>query len=238
MNKQSPHDGAYASPTDRTTRVLLVGERFLLLDALRLALTADKIDVAAVGTSRYGLEEAMNIFRPGIVVFDGSETPVGAIALSIRALKKHDLVVVGIASESVSVEAAQMVSAGADCVLGLDTGFEDLAETINRALDGEVTLALDRKYILEQLLRDHRTAEQRRWLRFEELTERERAIFALVYEGMSADQIAEDACVSISTVRSHIRSILTKLDVHSQLAAVAMARAQDWFAAESLAETA
>ncbi len=237
MKQQSPHNGANASPTDHATRVLLVGERFLLLDALRLALTADKINVAVVGTKRQGVEEAVNLFHPGVVVFDGSGTPIGAIALSIRSLKKHDVIVVGIASESVSVEAAQMASAGADCVLGLDTGFDDLAETISQALDGQAILPLDRRYILEQLLREHRTAEQRRWLRFEELTERERAIFALVYEGMSADQIADDACVSLSTVRTHIRNILCKLDVNSQLAAVAMARAQDWFA-ESLIEPA
>lgn len=223
-----------AEHLNHTTRVLLIGERFLLLDALRLALSADEIDVAAVGTRRHGVEEAIGTFHPAVVVFDGSETPIGAISLSIRSLKKNEVIVVGIASESVSVAAAQMVSAGADCVLGLDTGFEDLAETIKRALEGQVTVPLDRRYVLEKLLRDYRTAEQQRWLRFEELTDRERSIFALVYEGMSADQIADNACVSVSTVRSHIRSILRKLDVNSQLSAVAMARSQNWFATDSM----
>ncbi len=59
----------------------------------------------------------------------------------------------------------------------------------------------------------------------------------MVYQGMSADQIAEDACLSVSTVRTHIRGILKKLNVNSQLSAVAMARAEDWFGSETLGST-
>ena len=234
MRETKSHNIANAERVKRSTRVLLVGERFLLLDALRLALKADTTDVAAVGTNRRAVEEALEAFQPAVVVFDGSHSSIEAIPVSLRPILRHDLTVIAIAAESVSAEAAQMISAGAHDVLGLDTGFLDLAQTIKRAVGGEATMALDRRYALQQLLREYRSAEARRWLRFEELTDRERVIFALVYEGMSADQIADDACVSVSTVRSHIRSILTKLDVHSQLAAVAMARGQNWFATESV----
>jgi DNA-binding CsgD family transcriptional regulator len=41
--------------------------------------------------------------------------------------------------------------------------------------------------------------------------------------GYSADRIASVQCISTSTVRAHIRSILRKLSVNSQLAAVAIA---------------
>jgi DNA-binding NarL/FixJ family response regulator len=40
--------------------------------------------------------------------------------------------------------------------------------------------------------------------------------------------VAERLFVSLSTVRSQIRSILSKLGVRSQLAAVAMAVRADW----------
>ena len=139
--------------------------------------------------------------------------------------------------EDVAVEAALAARAGANRVLGLDTGFEDLAATVQRSFSEALTLELDRRYILEQLLREHRKTEEDRWLPFRELSAREREIFALVYEGLSADQIAEDACVSVSTVRTHVRSILSKLNVHSQLAAVAMARSNHWFTADALVES-
>ena len=47
-------------------------------------------------------------------------------------------------------------------------------------------------------------------------------------EGHCAEEIAQAAFVSISTVRSQIKAILQKLGVSSQLAAVALARRADW----------
>jgi DNA-binding CsgD family transcriptional regulator len=47
-------------------------------------------------------------------------------------------------------------------------------------------------------------------------------------EGHCAEEIANAAFVSISTVRSQIKAILHKLGVNSQLAAVALARRNGW----------
>ena len=47
-------------------------------------------------------------------------------------------------------------------------------------------------------------------------------------DGCSAERIADESFVSIATVRSQIRSILEKLDVRSQLAAVALAHRAEW----------
>ena len=46
--------------------------------------------------------------------------------------------------------------------------------------------------------------------------------------GESAETIAEQVVVSLTTVRSQIRAILLKLGVNSQLAAVALAREAGW----------
>jgi two-component system, NarL family, nitrate/nitrite response regulator NarL len=46
--------------------------------------------------------------------------------------------------------------------------------------------------------------------------------------GRTASEIADERVVSLATVRSQIRAILLKLDVSSQLAAVAMAHRARW----------
>lgn len=56
-----------------------------------------------------------------------------------------------------------------------------------------------------------------------ELSPRERAVLDGMMRGLSAAEIADEQFVSIPTVRSQIRAILRKLDVRSQLAAVAVA---------------
>jgi DNA-binding CsgD family transcriptional regulator len=44
-------------------------------------------------------------------------------------------------------------------------------------------------------------------------------------EGKRGRQIAQDLMISPDTVRTHIRNIFAKLDVHSRLEAVRLARA-------------
>jgi DNA-binding NarL/FixJ family response regulator len=60
------------------------------------------------------------------------------------------------------------------------------------------------------------------------LTASERRVLFFLTTGRSAQDIADDLVVSVTTVRSHIRSILRKLGVRSQLAAVAIANSQDF----------
>jgi DNA-binding NarL/FixJ family response regulator len=56
------------------------------------------------------------------------------------------------------------------------------------------------------------------------LTRREREVLDLLMRGMKTDHIAQQLCMSKSTLRTHIQHILGKLNVHSTLAAVAIAR--------------
>jgi len=59
------------------------------------------------------------------------------------------------------------------------------------------------------------------------LTSTERKVLFHMMEGRAAGDIAAVLVVSLTTVRSHIRSILRKLNVNSQLAAVAIANGAD-----------
>jgi two-component system nitrate/nitrite response regulator NarL len=56
-----------------------------------------------------------------------------------------------------------------------------------------------------------------------QLTPREREVLVLLAEGAASKTIAARLGVSANTVRTHIQSILTKLQVHSRLEAAAFA---------------
>jgi DNA-binding CsgD family transcriptional regulator len=58
------------------------------------------------------------------------------------------------------------------------------------------------------------------------LTWRELQTLAALMEGRSTSQIAEGFGISETTVRTHVKSILAKLGVHSRLEAVAVARSR------------
>jgi DNA-binding NarL/FixJ family response regulator len=60
------------------------------------------------------------------------------------------------------------------------------------------------------------------------LTPTERRVLYHLTEGLPASEIARRMIVSLSTVRAHIRAILRKLEVGSQLAAVAIANGTEY----------
>lgn len=55
------------------------------------------------------------------------------------------------------------------------------------------------------------------------LTDREQVVLTHLQDGLTAAEIAGAEYVTVATVRSQIRSVLMKLGVRSQLAAVALA---------------
>ena len=66
--------------------------------------------------------------------------------------------------------------------------------------------------------RDHDVA-----LRARQLTAREWDVLELLVEGASGEDICERLGLRANTVRSHVQSILTKLQVHSRLEAAGLA---------------
>ena len=56
------------------------------------------------------------------------------------------------------------------------------------------------------------------------LTEREMELLRLLTTPLSSQEIAQELVISVNTVRSHIKNIYSKLDVHSRHAAIARAK--------------
>ena len=56
------------------------------------------------------------------------------------------------------------------------------------------------------------------------LTKRQLEILRLLAEGRSTDQIANELCLSQTTVRNYIANLLAALGVHSRLQAVVVAK--------------
>ena len=123
-------------------------------------------------------------------------------------------------AETEATVLARALQAGADAVLGKTMPFPNLIREIMAIPRGQLSEAANRYH---QVMYEARVAEQERARRlapFVALTPREEEVLSMLVDGVRADDIAEAAFVSLSTVRSQIRSVLAKLGVGSQLAAV------------------
>ena len=120
----------------------------------------------------------------------------------------------------------ECIEAGAEAVVTKSVSFDELVRRVTRILDGpHDALCADREELLASLRFD-RAETQCRLEPFYRLSSKEREVLSDLCRGMSAQEIAAAKFLSTATVRSHIRAILVKLEVNSQLAAVALATRQ------------
>ena len=112
------------------------------------------------------------------------------------------------------------LAAGAHAALNSRLPFASLLDELQTALNPDSTEPAHNNSSLVQRIR-LRTEESARIV---SLTDREFEIVGLLYGGSNVDSIARTAHIAPTTVRAHIRSILQKLQVHSQLEACAMLR--------------
>lgn len=113
-------------------------------------------------------------------------------------------------------ELIRAVTAGAAAAMDVDQPFTDLAARLHLMLLNP--LSFEQSSQFAQRLDALRAAADR----FSGLTSRERQVLVALVQGCTAAEIAHREHLSMPTVRSHIRSILAKLNSSSQLAALTL----------------
>jgi DNA-binding NarL/FixJ family response regulator len=133
-------------------------------------------------------------------------------------------------------EMIDAVEAGAMGYLAADASFDSITDTVRSLAKGVATVE---PALLGALLRhvvDRRRVESQARRVLEVLTPREHEVFALLAQGSDSGRIADRLFISVQTVRTHTRTVMSKLDLHSRSELVALA-ARCGFPLESGEET-
>ncbi|MBC9733461.1 response regulator transcription factor [Nocardioides marmotae] len=117
-----------------------------------------------------------------------------------------------------------MIQAGAAGVLPTSVGLDELTLALRMLFGGQDLLSPARRRAMVAAWRESERADLHAVVSIARLSTREREILALLYDGVTVAEIAERAGVSEQTVRSQVKAVLRKLEVNSQLAAVAVYR--------------
>ncbi|OLT14235.1 hypothetical protein BJF78_19745 [Pseudonocardia sp. CNS-139] len=120
--------------------------------------------------------------------------------------------------------AAAAVAAGAVALLPRTAVLRDLLDVLAVIAAGGPGMPDDERAAWLDVHRAALAAYGTRQRLLDLLTEREFEMLQRLERGQKAADIAVDAVVAMSTVRTHIRSILVKLEVNSQQQAVALYR--------------
>ncbi len=204
--------------TSQVIQVMLVDDHNVVRSGLATFLRAYD-DLELVGEAKNGLE-ALNLCRkkkPDVILMDLMMPEMDGIAATRAILADYpEIKIIAMTSFEEEELVQGVLSAGAMGYLLKNVTADDLAKAIRDAVSGRSTLSPEAAKALIQATRPTKQPSF-------DLTEREREVLNLLVQGQSNQQIADALVISIATVKAHISSILSKLQVSSRAEAIAYA---------------
>ena len=204
--------------TSQTIQVMLVDDHNVVRSGLATFLRAYE-DLELVGEAKNGLE-ALNLChqkKPDVILMDLMMPEMDGIAATRAILADYpDIKIIAMTSFEEEELVQGVLAAGAISYLLKNVTADELAKAIRDAVSGRSTLSPEAARVLIQATRPTKQPSC-------DLTEREMEVLNLVVQGHSNQQIADALVISIATVKAHISSILSKLQVSSRAEAIAYA---------------
>ena len=202
----------------RAIRVMIVDDHDVVRRGLKIILDAFE-EFTLVGEADHG-EEAVRLCaecRPDVVLMDMMMPGMNG-ATATRAIREilPQTQIVALTSFKEETLVRSALQAGALGYLLKTASMDEVAEAIRAAAQGRRLLAPE---VIDVLIASGSTPSAVDF----QLTDREREVLALMVEGLTNPKIAKRLTVSLSTIKFHISSILSKLGADSRAAAVAIA---------------
>jgi DNA-binding NarL/FixJ family response regulator len=200
-------------------RVLVVDDHRTFADLLALAL--DDVDgVQCVGEAHDAAQARllMEELLPDVVIMDVEIGQDDGVELTAELVDRYpDLRVLILTAHANRGLIQRAADAGACALLPKDGALPSLLQALRWSRRD--TFVVD-PTLLQTLVTSPREAPTARAV----LSEREAVVLGLMAEGVDSRRAAQQLGISIHTFRGHVHNVLVKLDAHSQLEAVAIAK--------------
>ncbi len=222
-----------AGTTRADHRVLIIDDHALFAESLELALSLEgydvrRLDLPESAGSMATLKSMALRANPRTVLLDLDLGRFGdGVNLVAPLARAHVNVVVLTASEERGRWGACM-RAGARKVIPKSGALQQALATVRRLHQGLPVVSREElESLLDAWAQERQVTEDLR-RRLDLLTPREREVLGELIAGHTVREISLRSVVSEATVRTQVKSILGKLEVSSQLAAVGMAHQIGW----------
>ncbi len=200
-------------------RILLVDDHAVVRAGLRMLLGADP-ELQIVGEAENGAQalRLTDELAPDVVLMDISMPDMNGIEAT-RKIKEQNpnVVVLALTMHEDDQYFFEMLAAGASGYVPKRAAPNDLLSAIHAVHNGGVFLfpSVARVLVQDYVQRAARAGAAGH--SFDVLTEREREVLALIAQGLSNQEIADQLVISAKTVNRHRENIMAKLNLHSRV---------------------
>jgi DNA-binding NarL/FixJ family response regulator len=203
-----------------TIRVLIADDQELVRAGLRMILDAqDGIEVVGEAVDGRQAVELAQSLHPDVCLFDIRMPGLDGIEAT-RILAgpgvENPMAVVVITTFDLDEYVYAALRAGARGFLLKDAGAALLSQAIHAAADGEALIAPNVTVRLLEVFAEQPTSPSPP-PPAEPLTAREQQVLATVARGLSNGEIAAELHITLSTVKTHLASLMTKLGVRNRV---------------------
>jgi two-component system, NarL family, nitrate/nitrite response regulator NarL len=214
-------------------RILIIEDHMLFAESLELVLSVEGYDVRRINVpdnagSPGSLLSSLVRLRPRIVLLDLDLGRFGDGVRLIAPLAKAGINVVVVTASSDRGRWGEAIRYGARTVLSKAQPLSNILATVRRINEGLPVMTHQEREDLLRTWHQQRSELQELLSRLALLTARESQVLGRLMQGRTVHDIATLSVVSEATVRTQVKSILAKLEVSSQLAAVGMAHQVGW----------
>jgi DNA-binding NarL/FixJ family response regulator len=206
-------------------RVLLVDDDDLMRAGLRAVLSSDsRVEVVGEAGSGRAAVERVRTLRPDLVLMDVRMPDLDGIAATREVTSESpEVKVVILTTFEQDDYIFGALNAGASGFLLKRSGPEELLAAIQTVAAGDSLLSPSvTSRVIERTAR-RPTPDASQDPRLEELTPRERDVLELIARGLSNAEIAAELVVEESTVKTHVKRVLSKLGARDRVQAVIIA---------------
>ena len=210
--------------TEAVLRVLIVDDHRTFAELLAMGLDAQP-DICCVGhvQSAEGAAEAVEGLEPDVALVDVHLGEDDGLVLSAELHRRRpELRIIALTASVDPVNVARAAQAGVCAYLPKSGALDEVLNAVRTARVGRLLLQPDMVLDLVALEQRSGTAAPPRPAGV--LTAREQQVLELLGEGMDVTAIGKRLGIRTSTCRGYVQNVLTKLDAHTQLEAVAQAR--------------
>ncbi len=197
-------------------KVLIVDDHPMVLEGMRSMLAEISFaEISGTATNAYEAIEKIKTSLPDIVITDINMPEISGIELSAKIKAEFPAVkVIAMSTFKERSYISQMIQNGASGYLVKSASKEEIEEAILSVYEGKLYMSLDINLSVD---------EKQDVGKMPVISSREKEVLELIADGLTNPQIAAKLFISLHTVDSHRKNLLTKFGVNNTAGLIKLA---------------